>query len=141
MKKRMRRRPRRSAFTLLEVLLVLAILVILASTVTFYFARTQTTAQVRAARVQINAVSQLLDQYRIDVGSYPSSQQGLQALVEAPSDLAQQGKWAGPYSQKEIPPDPWGNPYQYKLENADEFAVYSFGPDGQDNSGDEVEAL
>ena len=138
MNRRNRRCPRRGGFTLLEVLLVLAILVILASTVTVYFARTQTTANKRAALVQINAVSQRLDQYRIDVGIYPNSQQGLNALLEAPSDLSQGDRWEGPYIQKQIPADPWGNPYQYKLENADQFTVYSLGPDGQDNSEDDV---
>jgi general secretion pathway protein G len=137
MKRRVRRRVRQG-FTLLEVLLVLAILVILASTVTVYFARTQTTANTRAARVQITAIGRLLDQYRIDVGSYPNTDQGLAALLTAPSGLAQPDKWQGPYTQKQIPADPWGNPYQYRLENADQFMVYSLGPDGQDNSGDEV---
>ena len=141
MTRKNQRRPRRSGFTLLEVLLVLAILVIMASTVTVYFAKTQTSANIKAARVQINAVSQRLDQYRIDVGTYPNSQQGLNALLEAPSDLNQSDKWAGPYIQRQIPADPWGNPYQYKLENADQFMVYSLGPDGQDNSEDDVTPL
>jgi general secretion pathway protein G len=141
MTRKNQRRPRRSGFTLLEVLLVLAILVIMASTVTVYFAKTQTSANIKAARVQINAVSQRLDQYRIDVGTYPNSQQGLNALSEAPSDLNQSDKWAGPYVQRNIPADPWGNPYQYKLENADQFMVYSLGPDGQENSEDDVTPL
>ncbi len=135
------RRRSRHAFTLLEVLLVLAILVILGSTVTFYFARTQNSANVSAAQVQINSIGQLLDQYLITVGTYPKTEQGLAALREAPSGLAQPERWKGPYVEKDIPPDPWGNPYQYQWVSADQFRVWSWGPDGQDNSGDEVEAL
>lgn len=138
MKSRRRRRTRQG-FTLLEVLLVLAILVILGSTVTFYFARTQTSAQASAAQVQINALSGPLDQYRIHVGSYPKSEQGLSALLSAPQGLGQPEKWKGPYINKaEIPADPWGNPYQYEWVSADQFKVWSWGPDGQDNSGDEI---
>ena len=132
------RRPNRHGFTLLEVLLVLAILVILGSTVTFYFAKTQTRANFRATKVQIAALEQLLDQYRIDVGTYPNTQQGLNALMVVPSDLAAPDKWGGPYSKKVIPPDPWQNPYQYELVNADLFRIWSWGPDGQDGSADDV---
>ena len=134
------RPPRRKAFTLLEVLLVLAILVILGSTVTFYFARTQTSANISAARVQINSVHQLLDQYLIDVGTYPKTEQGLAALAEAPAGV-QAERWRGPYGKGTLPADPWGNPYQYQWVSADQVRVWSWGPDGQDNSGDEVEAL
>jgi len=136
--KRSRRRARRHGFTLLEVLLVLAILVILGSTVGVFFARTQTTANRRAATVQINLLEQLMDQYRIDVGIYPASQQGMEALMTAPPELADPTRWAGPYTRKQIPPDPWQNMYQYELTSADTFRIWSFGPDGQDNTGDEV---
>ena len=139
--KRRHRQSRRHAFTLLEVLLVLAILVILGSTVTFYFARTQNSANISAARVQINAVGQLLDQYMIGVGTYPNTEQGLSALQEAPAGLAQPERWQGPYSKNPIPADPWGNPYQYEWVSAEQVRVWSWGPDGQDNSGDEVESL
>ena len=83
-----RKAPRRKAFTLLEVLLVLAILVILGSTVTFYFSNTQKKANSRAAQIQINAISQLLEEYHIDVGSYPQSADGLAALRQAPASLS-----------------------------------------------------
>jgi len=134
----MKRRTRRQqGFTLLEVLLVLTILVILGSTVTFYFAKTQGKANERVAKVQIHAISQLLEEYHIDVGSYPTASQGLAALRTAPGDLADTTKWAGPYSKNEIAPDPWSRPYQYTSEG-DTFQVWSLGVDGQDGTDDDV---
>ena len=134
-----RRKPRRKGFTLLEVLLVLAILVILGSTVTFYFARTQNKAQNRAAQVQINAVSQLLEEYHIDVGSYPSTQQGLAALRAAPQDMADTSRWMGPYGNREVPPDPWNREYQYEYNSqTDTYRIWSLGSDGQDGTEDDI---
>lgn len=132
-----RRKRRQQGFTLLEVLLVLTILVILGSTVTFYFAKTQGKANARVAKVQINAISQLLEEYHIDVGSYPTTQQGLAALRTAPGDLGDTSKWAGPYGNKEIEPDPWSRPYQYESQG-DTFKVWSFGADGQDGTEDDI---
>ena len=132
-----RRNRRQQGFTLLEVLLVLTILVILGSTVTFYFARTQGKANARIAKVQINAISQLLEEYHIDVGSYPSTQQGLAALRTSPGDLADTTKWAGPYAKKDIEPDPWSHPYQYESQG-DTFRLWSWGADGQDGTEDDI---
>ncbi len=132
-----RRKRRQQGFTLLEVLLVLTILVILGSTVTFYFAKTQGKANERVAKVQIHAIGQLLEEYHIDVGSYPSSSQGLSALREAPGDIVDTTKWRGPYSKNDIAPDPWSRPYQYESEG-DTFRVWSLGIDGQDGTDDDV---
>lgn len=129
-------RPRGRGFTLLEVLLVLAILVILTSTVSFYFVGAQKRANIRVATVQINAISQLLNSYHIDVGSFPTTEQGLAALRSAPA--GGNNKWAGPYGEKDIPPDPWGNPYQYELTPPESYRIWSFGPDGQDGSADDI---
>jgi len=136
--RRRRRRVSRQGFTLLEVLLVLAILVVLGSTVGVFYARTQTNAYKKTATLQINELEVVLDQYRMDVGTYPQTQQGTAALMAAPPELPDPSRWAGPYTRKEIPADPWGNPYQYSLESADIFRIWSFGPDGQDATGDEV---
>src|SRR5688572_14794898 len=100
MRKHCHQRPRRRGFTLLEVLLVLAILVILTSTVSFYFVGAQKRANIRATMVQINAIEQLLDGYHIDVGSFPTTEQGLGALRVAPAGLPN-NKWAGPYGAKD----------------------------------------
>ena len=137
MKTQRHQRPRRRGFTLLEVLLVLAILVILTSTVSFYFVGAQKKANIRAATVQINAIQQLLNSYHIDVGSFPTNEQGLDALQNPPAGVPN-NKWAGPYGEKAIPPDPWGNPYQYELTPPESYRIWSFGPDGQDGSADDV---
>jgi general secretion pathway protein G len=132
-----RRKRRQQGFTLLEVLLVLTILVILGSTVTFYFAKTQGKANERLAKIQINAIGQSLEEYHIDVGSYPTDSQGLAALRSAPGDLVDTTKWDGPYTKTDIAPDPWSRPYQYKSEG-DTFTVWSMGMDGQDGTDDDV---
>jgi general secretion pathway protein G len=132
-----KQRPRRRGFTLLEVLLVLAILVILTSTVGYYIIGAQKKANRRAAEVQINLIATVLQDYHIDIGSFPTTEQGLGALTAAPAGLPN-NKWAGPYAAKAIPLDPWGNPYQYELTGSDSFRIWSFGPDASDGSGDEI---
>ncbi|MCA9118895.1 MAG: type II secretion system major pseudopilin GspG [Planctomycetaceae bacterium] len=132
-----RRRRGQRGFTLLEVLLVLTILVILGSTVGVFLSRTQTQAQKKVAKIQVDAIGQLMEQYHIDVGTFPTSQQGIDALFTAPADLGDTSKWAGPYSKKQIEPDPWSNPYQYES-TGDSFRVWSWGPDGQDGTEDDI---
>lgn len=140
---RLRRRlpRRRSGFTLMEVLLVLAILVILGSMVTYYFVGAQKKAYARAAQSQIGMFERMMTDYRLDVGTYPTTAQGLEALRTAPTELTNANKWGGPYVSKAIPLDPWGNPYQYELVDADNFRIWSWGPDAQDGTGDEVSNL
>jgi general secretion pathway protein G len=132
---------RRGGFTLMEVLLVLAILVILGSMVGFFIAGMQRGAYEDLARSQISSFEGLLDAYRLHVGSYPTSTQGLQALWQPPADLKNPAKWRGPYATKEIPADPWGNPYQYELMNADQYHIWSWGPDGANGTDDDVSNL
>jgi general secretion pathway protein G len=118
---------------LLEVLLVLVILITLTSSVGYYVLGAQKKAMNRAAVAQMGLFKNMLVDYHMDMGSYPSTDQGLAALSAAPEGST---KWLGPYAEK-IPNDPWGNPYQYAC-NAGTYEVYSLGPDGQDGSGDEV---
>lgn len=119
-------------FTLLELLVVVAIIGLLAAYVgPRYFGQIGRSEQA-VAKSQVEAFSRALSAYRIDVGHYPSTEQGLQALVAAPSGLSSPGKWNGPYLEKPVPLDPWGRPYVYsKLSESAEFDLLSHGKDGQ----------
>ena len=122
----------------MEVLLVLAILVILGTLVGTNFSGMFANAKISAAKAQISALEKPMELYMMDVGTYPTSQQGLQALRIQPTDLADPTKWLGPYLQKDIPLDPWSNPYGYELINAKQFRIYSAGPDGATNTTDDI---
>ena len=117
-------------FTLLELLVVMVIIGLLAGYVGPRFFSQIGKSEVSTTKAQIDAFEKGLDQYRIDVGRYPSSEQGLQALMTAP---AGESRWQGPYLRKAVPADPWGNPYQYSIPGRDglPFAIYSWGADGQ----------
>jgi general secretion pathway protein G len=126
MKGRLRRD---AAFTLIELLIVMVILGLLAALVgPRMFGKTEK-AQQRAAKSQITMFETAIDTYRLDVGRFPTTEQGLQALREAPGGAE---RWDGPYLPKEIPMDPWGNPYQYRSpgEHGD-YDILSYGGDGQ----------
>jgi general secretion pathway protein G len=120
---------KQQAFTLLELLVVMVIIGLLAGYVgPKYFAQIGK-SETKAARAQLDALGKALDQYRLDVGHYPSSEQGLAALNTRPGN---ESLWSGPYLQKTVPNDPWGKPYQYKSpgEHGD-FDLFSYGKDGQ----------
>ena len=87
-------------------------------------------ARVTAARSQIEQLMTALGTYKLDTGTFPTNEQGLQALRDKPADVNQ---WAGPYLPQEIPVDPWGHPYSYKFpgEHGDEPDVICYGADGQ----------
>lgn len=116
-------------FTLLELLVVMVIIGLLASYVGPKYFSQIGKSEVKAARAQIDALEKALDQYRIDIGHYPSTEQGLAALMVKP---AEESKWAGPYLKKAVPLDPWGQPYQYKFPGEHgEFDLFSLGKSGQ----------
>ena len=119
-----------AGFTLLELLVVMVIIGLLAGFVApRYFAQVGK-SQVKAARAQIDALDKALDQYRIDVGHLPTTEQGLAALNIAPQG---EQNWAGPYLKKEVPLDPWGSPYTYVEPGThnNDFDLMSFGKDGR----------
>jgi len=116
-------------FTLLELLVVMVIIGLLAGYVGPRFFGQIGKSEVKVTKAQIDALQKALDQYRLDVGHYPSTEQGLQALMDKPSEEA---KWAGPYLSKALPKDPWGHDYQYKQPGEhNEYDLLSWGRDGR----------
>ena len=126
------RPSRRRGFTLIEVLLVLVILVVLASLAVVAYGPIQRRANINAAKVQVDAFGTALNTYQLSMGTFPTAADGLQALRTPPAGGNPQ-KWDGPYLGKDVPPDPWGNPYQYAspgTHNPDSFDVWTVSPDG-----------
>lgn len=122
-------------FTLLELLVVIVIIGLLAGYVGPKYFKQVGKSEIEVARAQIDAFEKALDIYRLDVGRYPTTEQGLAALEQRPNNEA---KWQGPYLKKAIPLDPWGKPYQYRSPGEKgEVDVFSFGKDGQAGGEDE----
>ena len=117
-------------FTLLELLVVIVIIGLLAAYVgPKYFAQLGK-SEVTVAKAQIEAFEKSLDTYRLDVGRYPSTEEGLGALLVAPP--AAGTRWNGPYLKKAVPLDPWGHAYQYRAPGSKgEYDIVSMGKDGQ----------
>jgi general secretion pathway protein G len=116
-------------FTLLELLVVIVIIGLLAGLVAPRYFDQVAKSNTKVARAQIDSLEKALDQYRLDVGLYPTTEQGLAALNNKPQNLE---KWAGPYLKKAVPADPWGAKYLYKSpgEHGD-YDLSSLGSDGQ----------
>jgi general secretion pathway protein G len=123
-------------FSLLELLVVLVIIGLLVGIVGPKLFNKLGKSKVETARAQIDALSKTLDHFRLDTGHYPSTEQGLTALVERPANEA---KWDGPYLAKAVPPDPWGKSYSYKSPGEHgEYDLLSFGSDGQPGGSGEA---
>jgi general secretion pathway protein G len=138
MVKRRNSNRRRGGFTLVEVLLVLVILVIIASLAVTAYGPAQRRAQVSAAKTQVRAFKGPLAAYRLDIGDYPPS---LHELRNQPADAAAQGRWSGPYLDREVPLDPWRHEYQYRYpgqHDPDMPDISSNGPDGVPGNEDDV---
>lgn len=128
-----RRTPRRTAgFTLIEILVVLVILGLLAGLVGPRLFGKVDSSKVKTAETQVKMLKTALQTFRLDVGRFPTTDEGLAALAAKPegSDLP---AWAGPYLDEALPQDPWGHPYQYRDEPAagQDFTLYSMGSDGE----------
>jgi general secretion pathway protein G len=124
----------RAAFTLLEVLLVLVILVVLAGFVIRNFTGTLDNSNKKAATIQLAQMSSTIKQYQLMVGTLPPN---LDALQTQPADLANPGEWTKLLDK--VPMDPWGHPYEYKP-NGSSFELRCLGPDGQSGSSDDIVA-
>lgn len=122
-------------FTLLELLVVIVIIGLLASYVAPRYFSQVGKSEVQVAKAQIESLDKALDMYRLDIHRYPSTEQGLKALVEKP---ANEPKWRGPYLKKEIPVDPWGNAFIYRQPGTQrDFDLMSYGRDGKPGGGGE----
>ena len=117
-------------FTLLELLVVIVIIGLLAAYVGPKYFSQLGKSEVTVAKAQIEAFDKSLDTYRLDVGRYPSAEEGLNALMAAPPSAG--AKWNRPYLKKGVPQDPWGRPYQYRSPGSKgEYEILSLGKDGQ----------
>lgn len=125
----MKKNAAQGGFTLLELLVVIVIIGLLAGIVAPNLFRQLGSSEVTTARAQMDALVKALDQYRLEMGHYPTTSQGLDALVRAPAGEA---RWRGPYLRKEVPLDPWGTPYVFQSPGpgGQDFVLLSLGKDG-----------
>jgi general secretion pathway protein G len=128
-------RRRTAGFTLIEMLVIVAIIAVLAAVVAPEVFRNVGDANSSAARSQIELLGTALDNYRLDNHAYPSTDQGLAALRTEPATGERPPRWRGPYLRRAIPDDPWGRPYVYVSPgriNPDSYDLYSLGRDGRE---------
>jgi general secretion pathway protein G len=134
---------KRKAFTLVELMLVVIIIGILVAMVVPRLAGRSEQARRAAAQADIEAnLAIALDLYELDNGNYPSTEQGLSALIKAPTSAPVPENWNGPYlKKKKIPLDPWGRAYKYVCpgtHNTEDYDLFSLGADGVEGGGDDV---
>lgn len=130
MKRKRKKNVVKRGFTLIELLVVIVILSVLAALIVPKLIRRGEDAKVTAAEADLSTLSALLETFRLDMGRYPDTEEGIFVLREPPSD---DENWKGPYTRKDIPLDPWKNEYVYEYyDEEDAFLLMSFGKDGVD---------
>lgn len=132
-------KARRGAFTLMEVLLAIAMISMLAFIVVINIDTTMTGGQTKIAETFVrSAVNSPFMSFKLNVGRYPTTEEGIKALLEAPEGIAD--RWKGPYITQ-VPLDPWNNPYQYRYpatKSKSGYDIWSMGPDGQSDTEDDI---
>ncbi len=138
----MNRRKQSGGFTLIELLLVVVIIGILAAMVVPSIIGRADDARIGAAKADITVFHSKLQEYQMNIGNFPSNEEGLNALIAAPASLTDSAKWKGPYIQEvAVPKDPWGHDYTYKYpsERGNKWPdVFSTGPDAQPGTEDDI---
>ena len=134
--------PTRAGFTLIEILVVIIVIGLLAGLVGPRILGRVSEAKTATARTQVELLGMALDNYRLDNGYYPTTEQGLTALQEKPSREPAPANWRGPYLKKAIPADPWGRPYGYASpgqQNPRAYDLWTFGRDGESGGEEDDE--
>lgn len=134
-----RKIPARRAFTLMEVLLAIALISMLAFLVVGNLGKFMTDSQTNIAKSMVSdAFAVPMMSFKLSVGRYPTTEEGIKALETAPDSLGE--RWKGPYVRN-LPLDPWGNPFQYRFpaqKSKDGYDLWSNGPDGQPDTEDDI---
>jgi general secretion pathway protein G len=132
----MNRNKKETGITLIELLVVMVIIAMFATIVGQRLFRNVEKARQTTAKAQINEFESVLDAFKLDVGRYPTTDEGLQSLRVRPGSME---RWDGPYLKKDIPPDPWQRPYIYRFpsQHGGDYDLYSLGADGQEGGDGE----
>lgn len=128
------RSPNERGFTLIELMVVIVIIGLLATVVVLNVLPSQDRAMVEKARADVSRLETAMELYRLHLGTYPTTDQGLNALVEAPANLSRRDRYQPGGYVKNLPEDPWGNPYRYIYpgeRNPNSFDLFSLGADGR----------
>lgn len=137
----LKQRSARAAFTLIEILLAIAMISLLAFMLVTNIEKTMSSGQSSIAKTFVRgSLSTPLMSYKLAIGRYPTTEEGLEALLRAPDEI--KDRWNGPYLRDtSVPKDPWGNPYQYRSpaqKSSDGYDLWSNGPDGQSETDDDI---